>query len=111
MVILLGDISSNLSFKDVPFYNENWSSKKNDSGLREEIKNIINKIQPPSNNINYDITYRISYPFNFNNKFNSKAIFIFATTEYKNLARADYTNNDPIKLSKEKNFFIHKKII
>ena len=98
---------SNISFKDVPFYDKNWSQKKNDSGLRDEIKNIINKIQPPSNNISYDITYRISYPFNFNNRFNSKALFIFATTEYKNLAKTDYANNDPIKLSKEKNFFIH----
>ena len=99
--------SSNISFKDVPFYDENWSSKRNDSGLRDEIKNTINKIQSPSSHIDYDITYRISYPFNFDNKFNSKAIFIFATTEYKNLAKADYTNNNPIKLSKEKNLFIH----
>ncbi len=99
--------SSNIFFKDIPFYNENWTSKKNDSGLIDEIKNKINKIQPPSNHINYDITYRISYPFNFSKKFNSKIIFVFATTEYKNLAKTDYTCNDPIALSNEKNFFIH----
>ena len=99
--------SSDISFKDVPFYDENWNQKKNDSGFRNEIKNIINKIQPPSNNINYDITYRISYPFNFNNKFNSKALFVFATTEYRNLTQGFYINCDPDKLGKKENFFIH----
>ena len=56
---------SNLSFKDIPYFNENWSSKKNDSGLKDEVKNIVNGIQPPLKNIKYDVTYRISAPFNF----------------------------------------------
>ncbi len=100
--------SSNISFKDIPFPNENWNSQRNDSGLRDEVKNIINKIPLASDNINYDITYRISAPFNFDKKFNSKLIFIFATSEYKNnLFKSDYTNGDPIQLSREKNFFIH----
>ena len=65
--------SSNISFKDIPFPNKNWNSKKNDSGLKDEIKNIIRKIKSaPSKNIDYDITYRISAPFNFEVKFNFK---------------------------------------
>ena len=40
--------SSNIFFKDIPFYNNDWNSKKNDSGLRDDIKDIINKIPPPS---------------------------------------------------------------
>ena len=48
--------SSYISFKDVPFSDKNWNSKKNDSGLKNEIKNIINQIKPPSKNIAYDIT-------------------------------------------------------
>ena len=100
--------STNIYFQDVSFSNENWNSQRNDSGLRNEVKNIINRIPPPSDNINYDITYRISAPFNFDKKFNSKLIFIFATSEYKNnLFKSDYTNGDPIQLSREKNFFIH----
>ena len=100
--------SSNIFFKDIPFYNNNWNSKKNDSGLRDDIKNIINKIPPPSEYNNYDITYRISAPFNFNKQFKSKAVFVFATSEYKNnLSKSSYSNGDPIQLSKEKKFFIH----
>ncbi len=100
--------STNIYFKDVSFSNENWNSQRNDSGLRNEVKNVINKIPLASDNINYDITYRISAPFNFDKKFNSKLIFIFATSEYKNnLFKSDYTNGDPIQLGREKNFFIH----
>lgn len=100
--------SSNLSFKDIPFSNEYWNSKRNDSGLRDEIKDIINKIPPPTKYDNYDITYRISSPFDFNKKFNSKVVFVFATSEYKNnLSKSSYTNGDPIQLSNEKNFYIH----
>ena len=99
--------SSNISFKDVPFSNKNWNSEKNDSGLKDEIKNIINQIKPPSKDIAYDITYRISGPFNFDNKFSSKVMFVFATTEYRNLTEEFYINCDPDKLGKEENFFIH----
>ena len=99
--------SSYISFKDVPFSDKNWISKKNDSGLKNEIKNIIDQIKPPSKNIAYDITYRISGPFNFDNKFNSKVIFVFATTEYQNLTEEFYINCKPNKLGKEGNFFIH----
>ena len=99
--------SSNISFKDVPFPNKNWNSKKNDSGLKDEIKNIINQIKPPSKDIAYDITYRISGPFNFDKKFSSKVMFVFATTEYRNLTEEFYINCDPDKLGKEENFFIH----
>ncbi len=100
--------SSNIFFKDIPFYNNDWNSKKNDSGLRDDIKDIINKIPPPSEYTNYDITYRISAPFNFNKEFKSKVVFVFATSEYKNnLSKSSYANGDPIQLSKEKKFFIH----
>ena len=100
--------SSNIYFKDVSYSNKNWNSQKNDSGLRDEVKNIIKDIPLPLDNIDYNITYRISAPFNFNKKFNSEVIFVFATSEYKNnLFKSDYTNGDPIQLSKEKNFFIH----
>ena len=99
--------SSNLSFKDVPYFKENWSSKKNDSGLKDEIKNIINGIQPPLKNIKYDITYRISAPFNFDTKFKSKVLFVFGTTEYRDIHKNNYVNGEPNQLSKEENFFIH----
>ena len=36
--------SSNIYFQDISFPNENWNSQRNDSGLREEVKNIINNI-------------------------------------------------------------------
>jgi len=100
--------SSNIYFQDIPFPNENWNSQRNDSGLREKVKNTINKIPPPSDDIDYDVTYRISGRFNFDTKFNSKVVFVFATSEYKNsLIKSDYTNGEPIQLSKEENFFIH----
>ena len=100
--------SSNIYFKDVSYSNKNWNSQRNDSGLRDEVKNIINNIPQPLDNIDYDVTYRISAPFNFNKKFNSEVIFVFATSEYKNnLFKSDYTNGDPNQLSKEKKFFIH----
>ena len=99
--------SSNIFFRDIPFPNKNWNSKKNDSGLKDEIKDTIRKIQAPSLNIDYDITYRISAPFNFDQKFNSKALFVFATTDYRNLTEEFYINYHPDKLGKEENFFIH----
>ena len=99
--------SSNLSFKDVPYFNENWSSKKNDSGLKDEIKKIVNGIQPPLKNIKYDITYRISAPFNFESKFRSEVLFVFGTTEYRDFHKNNYINGEPDQLSKEENFFIH----
>ena len=99
--------SSNLSFKDVPYFKENWSSKKNDSGLKDEIKNIINGIQSPLKDIKYDITYRISAPFNFDTKFKSKVLFVFGTTEYRDIHKNNYINGEPNQLSKEENFFIH----
>ena len=98
---------SNLSFKDVPYFNENWSSKKNDSGLKDEIKNIVNGIQPPLKNIKYDITYRISAPFNFDTRFKSKVLFVFGTTEYRDIHKNNYINGEPNQLCKEENFFIH----
>ena len=99
--------SSNIFFRDIPFPNKNWNSKKNDSGLKDEIKDTIRKIQAASMNVDYDITYRISAPFNFDQKFNSKALFVFATTEYRNLTKEFYINCDPDKFGKEENFFIH----
>jgi len=99
--------SSNIFFRDIPFPNKNWNSKKNDSGLKDEIKDTIRKIQAPSINVDYDITYRISAPFNFDQKFNSKALFVFGTTEYRNLTEEFYINCDPGKLGKKENFFVH----
>ncbi len=99
--------TSNIYFKDIPFFDKNWNSKKNDSGLKDEIKNIINEIQPPSKDIEYDLTYRISAPFNFDTKFNSKLLFVFGTTEYRNLNKKNYINGEPAQLKKENNFFIH----
>ena len=105
-MIELGKIS-NISFKDVPYLTENWNKIKNDSGLNNDMKNIINSFKKPSENFNYDITYRISAPFNFNTKFNSKLLVVFATTEYKNLTKRNYLNGDISELSKKKDFFIH----
>ncbi len=99
--------SSNIFFRDIPFINKKWNTKKNDSGLKDEVKDTIRKIQAPSINVDYDITYRISTPFNFDQKFNSKALFVFATTEYRNLTEEFYINCDPDKLGKKENLFIH----
>ena len=98
---------ANISFKDVPYITEKWNKKKNDSGLNEKMKNIINSFEAPSENFNYDITYRISGPFNFDTKFNSKLLFVFGTTEYKNLTSRNYINGNPIELCEKEDFFIH----
>tara|TARA_A100001234_G_C12608188_1_gene378147 strand:- start:108 stop:1271 length:1164 start_codon:yes stop_codon:yes gene_type:complete len=99
--------SSNIAFKDVPFLKENWNTKKNNSGLDEKNQNIINNIEPPTNNLKYDITYRISGPFNFDNNFQSKLLFVFATCEFKYLKNESYTNGSPELLRGDKKFFIH----
>ncbi len=99
--------SSNVSFKDVPYFNENWSSVKNDSGFNEKIRNIVNRIQPPLKDIEYDVTYRISAPLNFNPKFKSKVLFVFGSTEYRDINEKNYVNGKPSLLCKEENFFIH----
>ncbi len=98
---------SKIAFKDVPFINENWNIKKNDSGLNEENKNIINSIEPPLNDFKYDITYRISGPFNFDYNFKSKLLFVFATTEFKNITKEDYINGEPNYLKNKNDFFLH----
>ena len=99
--------SSNIAFKDVPFYRENWNTKKNNSGLDEKNQSIINNIEPPIDNLKYDITYRISGPFNFDYSFKSKLLIVFATTEYKNLIQRDYINGTPEQLRQKDDFFIH----
>ena len=98
---------SNVYFKDIPYFNENWSSEKNDSGLNKKVKNIVNSIQPPLKDIEYDVTYRISAPFNFNPKFNSKVLFVFGSTEYRDIHEKNYINGKPNLLCKEERFFIH----
>ena len=98
---------ANISFKDVPYITEKWNKKKNDSGLNEKMKNIINSFEAPSENFNYDITYRISGPFNFDTNFNSKLLFVFGTTEYKNLTNRNYINGNPNELCEKEDFFIH----
>ncbi len=99
--------STTVFFKDVPFVSENWSYEKNNSGLSSEIINIIDNIKPPPKNFHCDITYRISAPFNFDIKFDSKLLFVFATTEYRNLINKNYINGNPTELSEKENFFIH----
>ena len=96
-----------IAFKDVPYFNKNWNVKNNDSGLNERDKNIINNIEPPLKDFKYDITYRISGPFNFEYNFKSKVLFVFATTEFKNLLQEDYINGDPNYLKNKKDFFLH----
>ena len=98
---------SKIAFKDVPFINENWNVKENDSGLNEENKNIINSIEPPLDNFKYDITYRISAPFNFEYNFKSKLLLVFATAEYKNIIKKDYINGEPNYLKNKDDFFLH----
>ena len=61
---------SKIAFKDVPFFDDNWNVKENDSGIDEEYKNIINSIKAPSDDLKYDITYRISAPYNLNTTLN-----------------------------------------
>ncbi len=98
---------SKIAFKDVPYINEDWNIKKNDSGLEEKDKNIINSIDHPLNNFKYDITYRISSPFNFEYNFKSKLLFVFATSEFKNLIKTDYINGDLNLLKNKEDFFLH----
>ena len=98
---------SKIAFKDVPFFNERWNVKENDSGLDEEYKNIINSIKPPLDDLKYDITYRISAPFNFEYNFKSKLLFVFATTEFKNIIKKDYINGDPDDLKNKDELFLH----
>ncbi len=98
---------SNIFFNDVPFISANWNIKKNDSGLDEETKNLINNLNPPSAKKEMDITYRISGPYNFDSNFNSSLLFIFGTCEQKFLDKGFYINGSPEILSKEKKIFIH----
>ena len=63
--------SSNISFKDVSFSNENWNSQRNDSGLRKRLKIQLTK-SLKSDDIDYDITLNFT-PFNFD-KINSKVL-------------------------------------
>ena len=98
---------SKIAFKDVPYFNENWNVKNNFSGLNEKDKNIINNIKPPLDNLKYDITYRISSPFNFEYSFKSKLLFVFATTEFKNLIQEDYISASPNYLKDKEDFFLH----
>ena len=98
---------SNIAFKDIPYFNENWNVKNNDSGLNEKDKNIINNIKPPLADLKYDITYRISAPFDFKYNFKSKLLFVFATTEFKNIINKDYINGDPNHLKNKEDFFLH----
>ncbi len=98
---------SRIAFKDVPYISKDWNIKKNDSGLDEEDKNIINNIGPPLEDFKYDITYRISGPFNFDYNFKSKLLFVFATSEFKNVIQTDYINGDPNYLKYKEDFFLH----
>ena len=98
---------SRIAFKDVPYISKDWNIKKNDSGLDEEDKNIINNIGPSLEDFNYDITYRISGPFNFDYNFKSKLLFVFATSEFKNVIQTDYINGDPNYLKNKEDFFLH----
>ena len=61
----------------------------------EEYKNIINSIEPPLDDLRYEITYWISGPFKVDYNFKSKLLFVFATTEFKNIIKKDYINGDP----------------
>ena len=98
---------SKISFKDVPYVNKNWNLKTNDSGLNDKDKNIIDNLESPLENFKYDITYRISGPFNFEYNFKSKLLFVFATSEFKNVIKTDYINGDPDYLKKKEDFYLH----
>ena len=98
---------SKISFKDVPYVNKNWNLKKNDSGLNDEDKNSINNLESPLENFKYDITYRISSPFNFKYNFKSKLLFVFGTSEFKNVIQTDYINGDPDYLKNKEDFYLH----
>ena len=98
---------SNIYFKDIPFISQDWSLKKNSSGLSTDISKIIKDIPSINNDIKSDIIYRISSPLNFDNDFNSKLLFVFGTCEYKNLEKNNYINGSPEFLKYEEQFFIH----
>ena len=72
----------NLKIRDIPYFNKNWSLKKNPDGFLVSEKKILDKISHALSDEEFDITYRISYPFDFSKSY-SKKLYVFATVEKK----------------------------
>ena len=80
-LLKLVDSQINLNHRDLAYYNENWNSKKNCSGLTSEQIKIINQIPSEDNNNRYEVIYRISYPLNISLS-NSDRLFVFGSSEW-----------------------------
>lgn len=76
-----------LFHRDVPFYNSQWISGKDNCGLSESDFHRVFSIKDYVNNEKtLDIIYRISFPYNLS-KVNSKKLFVFGTSEFQDLPR------------------------
>ena len=80
-LLKLVDSAIDLKHKDLAYYNKNWNSKENHSGLTSEQIKIINQIPSEDNNNRYDVVYRISYPLNISLS-NSDRLFVYGTSEW-----------------------------
>ena len=81
----------NLKIRDIPYFNKNWSLKKNPDGFVVSEKKILDKISYALSDEEFDIIYRISYPFDFSKSY-SKKLYVFATVEKK---IGSYINGNP----------------
>ena len=81
----------NLKIRDIPYFDKNWSPKKNTDSFLESEKKILDKISHALLDEEFDITYRISYPFDFSQSY-SKKLYVFATAEKK---IGSYINGNP----------------
>ena len=102
----LKDKNVKIFFKDINFFNSNWSEIKNSSGFKREDMEIINSLPAPNENDFFDVTYRISFPYNFDEKFNSKILVVFGTSEYQDI-KGFYENGCLSQIKQNKNFYIH----
>ena len=73
-----------LKHKDISYFNKQWNEKKNFNGFSKQDNEILRNIKSPELDEIFDITYRVSFPYNFE-KSNSKKLFVFGTSEYKNI--------------------------
>tara|TARA_Y100001968_G_scaffold331145_1_gene384873 strand:+ start:274 stop:1503 length:1230 start_codon:yes stop_codon:yes gene_type:complete len=80
-LLKLVDSQINLRHKDLAYFNEDWNSTKNSSGLTSEQIKIINQIPSADSNNKYDVVYRISYPLDISLS-NSDRLFVFGTSEW-----------------------------
>ena len=91
-LIELAKLPIELKFRDIPFFNKDWSEYKNPDGFSKADKRILDNIQNTKTDEKFDVIYRISFPFNLK-KSSAKKLFVFMTSE-RNI-KGTYINGSP----------------